>query len=276
MIHRDSQVDLHIHTTASDGTWTVEEVLEEIIKKDIKIFSITDHDTIQNSIQLIENIPNEICYIIGCEISCMYNNEEYHILVYDFDYKNAKLNELLEYNQRQRQVFNKNTVEFANRINRIEDIKDYDSYEYNRKKGGWKSLNYLLDNNVVKDLGEYFEIVNLKNEKFCFKDPIEVINTIRGAGGYSFLAHPSAYTKGEKLSLEILMDWKNYGISGIECFSPYLKNIEDANYYIKFCEENDLMISLGSDCHGDFNNRTLGIPNVKINRLRLDFIKTKH
>ena len=87
------------------------------------------------------------------------------------------------------------------------------------------------------------------------------------------MAHPSAYQGGEKLSLEVLEEWKDYGISGIECYSPYLKNIEDANYYIKFCEENNLMISAVSDCHGEFNNRTLGIPKFNIDKINMDFIK---
>lgn len=272
MIQRDVQVDMHMHTTASDGTWTAEELLGQIIEKGIKIFSITDHDTIESSVKVLDNIPKDVRYIVGSEISCTYNDEEYHITAYDFDHKDTKLNELLEFNCKQRDEFNLNTVNYAYRMKKIEDIEDYGSYEYNRKKGGWKSLNYLLDKNVVKDVGEYFEIIKMKNEVMRFKDPIEVIKTIKAAGGYSFLAHPSAYGKGEKVSMEILNQWKRFGISGIECFTPYLKNIGDANYYTNFCKENDLMISGGSDCHGEFNNRTLGIPKVSIDMLRLDFI----
>lgn len=273
MIKKDSQVDMHLHTTASDGTWTVEELVAKIVENKIKVFSITDHDIIHDHEKIIDSMPNDVYYTIGSEISCMYNGEEYHILAYGFDYKDARLNELVEFNQIERDIFNTKTVEYAKKINKIEDIADYESYEYNRKKGGWKSFNYILDKNVVKDLGEYFEIIKLKNETMNFKDPVEVIKTIKDAGGYAFLAHPSAYTKGERLSLEVLKEWKDYGISGIECFSPYLKDIEDADYYIKFCEENDLMISAGSDCHGEFNKRTLGIPKVSMDKVRLGFIK---
>lgn len=274
MIERDYQVDMHVHTTTSDGTWTVEELSELIIKSNIKLFSITDHDTIDNSIKMLHNIPNDICYVIGAEISSTYNGEEYHITAYDFDYENSKLNELLKFNQIQRKEFNAKVIQYVKRINKIEDIKDYYSYEYNRKRGGWESLNYLLDKDVVKNLKEYFEIIKSSNEKLYFKNPKEVIEIIKNAGGYSFLAHPSSYEKGEKLSLEILKEWKNYGVSGIECYSPYLKDIEDADYYVRFCEENNLMISAGSDCHGEFNNRTLGVPKVNIDKLKLDFIKT--
>ncbi len=270
----DYQVDMHIHTTASDGTWTAEELLEHIIKSNIGVFSITDHDTIENSIKILHCIPNNICYVIGVEISCTYNNQEYHIAAYDFDYKNTRLNNLLKFNRIQREEFNIKVIQYVKEINKVKDIKDYYSYQYNRKRGGWDSLNYLLDKNIVKDLREYFEIIKSSNEKLYFKNPKEIIEIVKDAGGYSFLAHPSAYEKGEKLSLGVLEEWKNYGISGIECFSPYLKNMEDANYYLRFCEENDLMISAGSDCHGEFNNRALGVPKVNIDKIKLDFIKT--
>lgn len=273
MGERDYQVDMHIHTTASDGTWTVEELLELIIEKDIKLFSITDHDNIESSIKMLDIVPDDIGYIMGTEVSCTYNNEEYHITAYNFDFRNLELNKLIRFNQKQRTEFNTKVIEFVKQMGKIEDITDYFLYKYDSKRGGWESLNYLLDKDIVKDMGEYFEIVNSSGEKLCFKSPREVIEIIKSAGGYPFLAHPSAYTKGDNLSIKVLEEWKDYGISGIECFSPYLKNIDDADYYVKFCDENNLMISAGSDCHGGFNNRVLGTPKVSIDKLRLDFGK---
>lgn len=273
MFENNYQVDMHIHTTASDGTWTIVELLEHIKKNNIKVFSITDHDTIENSVKVLHSIPNGACYFVGVEISCTYNDKEYHITAYDFDYENSKLNELLKFNKLQRKEFNTKTVEYAKEENMIKDIEDYYSYKYNRKRGGWESLNYLIDNNVVKGFEEYIELLKSSNERLCFKHPQEIIEIVKNAGGYSFLAHPSAYKNGEKLPIEILEEWKKYGISGIECFSPYLMNIEDANYYIKYCKENNLMISAGSDCHGEFNNRALGIPKVNLDKVKLEFIK---
>jgi len=273
MVEKNYQVDMHIHTTASDGTWTIIELLEHIKKNNIKVFSITDHDTIENSVKMLHSVPNDIYYSVGVEISCTYNVKEYHITAYDFDYENSELNELLKFNQLQRKEFNTKTVQYAKEINKIKDIEDYYSYKYNRKRGGWESLNYLIDNNAVKGFKEYIQLLISSNERLCFKHPKEIIEIIKNAGGYSFLAHPSAYKNGEKLPIETLEEWKNYGISGIECFSPYLSNIEDADYYVKYCEENNLMISSGSDCHGEFNNRTLGIPEVSLDKVKLEFIE---
>lgn len=274
MEEREYQVDMHIHTTASDGTWTVEELLEHIIESNIKLFSITDHDNIESSIKMLDSVPDDIGYIMGTEISCTYNNQEYHIIAYDFDFRNHELNELIQFNRKQRKEFNTKVIEFVKQTGKIEDITDYFSYKYDSKRGGWESLNYLLDKDIIKDMGEYFKIVNSSDEELCFKSPKEVIEIIKSAGGYPFLAHPSAYVKGDNLSIKILNEWKDYGICGIECYSPYLKSMEDADYYIKFCNENNLMISVGSDCHGEFNDRTLGIPKVHIDKLNLDFIRT--
>ena len=273
MEERDYRVDMHIHTTASDVTWTIEELLELIIENNIKVISITDHDTMESSIKMLDSIPDDINYVIGAEISCTYNNQEHHITAYDFNHRDPKLNELIQFNQNQRREFNTRIIEFVKQIGKIEDVEDYFSYKYDSKRGGWESLNYLLDINIVENMNEYFKIVNSSNEKLCFKSPKEVIKIIKDAGGYPFLAHPSAYTKGDNLPIEILEEWKDYGICGIECFSPYLRNMEDAEYYVRFCNENNLMISAGSDCHGEFNDRLLGIPKVNISKLRLDFIK---
>lgn len=266
------KVDMHIHTNESDGTWDIDELLKHLINRNIKVFSITDHDTINNSIRMMDIIPNDIYYTVGVEISTTYKGKEYHITAYNFDYKNFKLNELLEFNQFQRKKYNYKIVQYIKTINKIENIEDYYSYEYDNKRGGWDSLNYLLDKRIIKNLDEYFKLVELSKEKLLFKSPKEVIKTIKNAGGYSFLAHPSAYENGEKLSLKVLEKWREYGIDGIECFSPYLRNIEDSSYYLDFCRHNNMLISAGSDCHGEFNNRTLGIPSVNFNEVRLDFI----
>lgn len=273
MIRKNSQVDMHIHTTASDGTWIPEEVLDIVIGNNIGLFSITDHDTIEGSLKIKDRIPKNICYIIGVEISCTYNGEEYHVTAYDFDYNNSELRELLKFNQKKREEFNTKIVQYVKEIGRIKDIADYYSYKYDPKRGGWKSLNYLIDKNIVKDLREYFKILKSANEELLFKHPKEVIDVVKDAGGYSFLAHPSAYEKGKKLSVEALIEWKDYGISGVECYSPYLGDIGDANHYINFCEEHNLMISAGSDCHGKFNDRAIGVPKVNLDKIKLDFVK---
>ena len=67
MVESNWQVDMHMHTTASDGTWTAEELLDGIIENNIKVFSITDHDSTFNSVSIIDRIPDDICYMVGVD-----------------------------------------------------------------------------------------------------------------------------------------------------------------------------------------------------------------
>lgn len=263
MENKDYKVDMHIHTDASDGTWSIEDVIMEVRKNNIRVFSVTDHDTIENSILVNKLKLDDLIFILGAEISVTYNDKEYHITAYDFDCSDVKLNQLLMRNRTKRIEYNGKLVKKIKKLGLLDNIDDYDKYIYNKHRGGWKSLNYFIDKGLISDIKGFFDLVNISGEKLEFEHPREVIEIIKDAGGYCFLAHPSAYNKGSILSIEELNIWNDFGINGIECYSPYLSKEEDANYYIDYCNKNNLLISAGSDCHGAFNNRKLGNPSVR-------------
>ena len=267
-----SLVDMHIHTTASDGTWNVDEVLKNIYEKNIKLFSITDHDTIENSIEVLKRVKKDLICLLGVEATCNYKGKEYHLTTYQFDRENNDLKELFAYNKTQRIGFNRRVVDYAKNMGVISNSNDYEEYDYQPNRGGWNSLNYLIDKGVIKDLRGYFELVNSSGEYLEFKSPVEVIDVLKRAGGKVFLAHPSSYSKDGILGKEELDYWNNLGIDGIECYTPYNKSKDVSKYYIDYCENNNLMISSGSDCHGDFNDRVLGQPKVTLDMVKLDFI----
>lgn len=254
-------VDLHIHTNASDGTWDIKETIAVIIEKNIKYFSITDHDTIENSLEALKYIPRNRKFVLGSEISSTYKGKEYHILAYDFNPENEALKKLLKDNQLIRKKYNDDLIKYVKEYEVVNDVSDYDNYMWDLARGGWKSLNYLIDKGVVADLNSYFELVEISQLKLEFNSPKVVIEKIHQAGGYCILAHPSAY--GEKYIKENFLEtWIAFGIDGLECYSPYFEEINDASYYVKFCKKNNLMISGGSDCHGKFNDRFIGVPKV--------------
>ena len=73
------------------------------------------------------------------------------------------------------------------------------------------------------------------------------------------------------LTRDFLREWVVLGIDGIEAYSPYLNQLKDAQYYIDFCKENDLMYSTGSDCHGAFiKDRKVGKPEVYLKDINID------
>ncbi len=267
-------VDLHIHTNSSDGTWDVDQVLMNIRDNNIGMFSITDHDTIENSALMACKLDeNDVKYVPGVEISCTYMNREHHIIAYAFDCRNLALLSLLETNQRLRREFNDTTIRLLAKIRPDVDYATYDAYQYERSRGGWKPLNFLFDKRVIATLPEYFQLLKELGQSLVFHaDPVSVIRTIQEAQGAAFLAHPNAYFRGDKMPDEELKKWMNFGISGIECYSSYC-SLQDAEEYAKFCRRNNLFISGGSDCHGTFIlSRKLRNPKITLDMLNLGFL----
>lgn len=263
-------IDLHLHTRASDGTWSNEELLKKLDEKGINTFAITDHDTIENALKMRRNVPSHMTHIFGAEISSTYKEKEYHILAYGFNPLNSEIKKLLEFNQKQRSDYNQRLITRIYDDGYLNSYDDFIHYSFRPEKGGFKSLNYLIDKGVVSDIKGFFKLVSQFEEKQIFLPPHEVIEAIKSAGGYAFLAHPSAYFKGALLDESILDYFKDIGISGVECYSPYLKDIKESEYYINYCNKHNLMISAGSDCHGDFLNRQLGDPLVSMKDVQLD------
>lgn len=266
------KVDLHIHTNASDGSWGIERLLEEIKDRKISIFSITDHDCIENVSKLLnKKINSNKVFVPGVEVSTTFNNKEYHITAYCFDLDYKDLNLLLKFNRKVREKFNRNIIRYFEDIYDKKFINEYIDYKNDKNRGGWKSLNFLKDKELVKDLEDFFLKISDMKKGMIFTRPEEAIDIIHRAGGYTFLAHPASYFNGELLDKEFLKEWLKYGIDGIEAYSPYLNKLKDADYYIDFCDNNNLMISSGSDCHGNFiEERKVGKPEIYLSDIRID------
>lgn len=275
------RIDTHIHTTASDGTLDPDELLKEIKKLGINVFSITDHDNIDNINEMINLTENEdLIFIPGVEISVTYLNKEIHLLTYGIDIENKEFLEIINTNTIIRNNFDVEVMKFvAKKLNF--DFNEYINYERNPKNGGWKAENFLREKGLISSLRDFFELIEESEIEFVFKPLEEVISKLKKIGLMIVLAHPPAYYKGELLNKEFLDCFRDLGIDGIECFSPYYKNEEDVNsydadYYIEYCKENNLLIMSGSDYHGAFvPTRKLGVPERYISKDELNEILEK-
>ncbi len=262
-------VDLHIHTNASDGTWDRHELIERLLENNIGLFSITDHDTIENSRPIIDELEGyDLKSAIGVEISCTYIDRDYHLTAYSFDTNNTSLLQLLEENRRAWDDSNVRMIRLLEADNPSVDYSKYKSYQYESNRGGWKSLNFLLDLGVIRDIPGYRDLLERLGNKVVFRDPETIISTVKKAQGISFLAHPNAYFHDTDLPTEQLKKWIDFGISGIECYSSYPGRVK-AEDYVSFCKKNSLLISGGSDCHGTFISTKLGNPRITLDMLNL-------
>lgn len=256
-------VDLHIHTYYSDGTMSPKEVVEDAKRKNLGIIAITDHDVLDSYEELkVEAEKAGIIAIRGVEIDSIFEGHLVHLLAYKFE-DNEKLFKLINHAKEQ---LLETSIELIRRMeNDYEGIslEDYNSYEYERRKGGWKGIHYLHDRKITEGLFDgvkFYGKYDCGHEKFAFPSVGEVCNTVHDANGYVVLAHPCNYysNKNKEEILEKLEILKNLGIDGVECYYPANSDLM-TNTCLEFCKDNNLIITAGSDGHGDFGTVSKGI-----------------
>lgn len=256
-------VDLHIHTYYSDGTMSPKEVVEDAKRKNLGIIAITDHDVLDSYEELkVEAEKAGIIAIRGVEIDSIFEGHLVHLLAYKFE-DNEKLFKLINHAKEQ---LLETSIELIRRMeNDYEGIslEDYNSYEYERRKGGWKGIHYLHDRKITEGLFDgvkFYGKYDCGHEKFAFPSVGEVCNTVHDANGYVVLAHPCNYysNKNKKEILEKLEILKSLGIDGVECYYPANSDLM-TNTCLEFCKDNNLIITAGSDGHGDFGAVSKGI-----------------
>ena len=256
-------VDLHIHTYYSDGTMSPKEVVEDAKRNNLGIIAITDHDVLDSYEELkVEAEKAGIITIRGVEIDSIFEGHLVHLLAYKFE-DNEKLFKLINHAKEQ---LLETSIELIRRMeNDYEGIslEDYNSYEYERRKGGWKGIHYLHDRKITEGLFDgvkFYGKYDCGHEKFAFPSVEEVCNTVHDANGYVVLAHPCNYysNKNKEEILEKLEILKSLGIDGVECYYPANSDLM-TNTCLEFCKDNNLIITAGSDGHGDFGAVSKGI-----------------
>ncbi|MCR4430837.1 MAG: PHP domain-containing protein [Tepidanaerobacteraceae bacterium] len=269
------KVDLHVHTTASDGTWPPEKLVENMLGAGIEIFAVTDHDTTENLAQVASAARERgLKFIAGVEINATCSGRNYHILGLGIDPGNKELQMLLKKNRELTEAKDDESIKFLEGKFPQVSFDEYKEYVNNPARGGWKALNYLIDKKLCtsyKDFFSLFEGWGNPFEKLIFAPPDEVIKTIHMAGGVSILAHPGAgfYNGGYKDLIAFMI---GEGIRGIECYHPE-NSPEITRYCLEICQSKNLLVTGGSDCHGEFVvGRHLGHPDVRLSQLKLDGI----
>lgn len=265
--------DLHMHTIASDGTWTPSILVSHLLSAGIGIFSITDHDSTESH-EEAETLASDsnLLFIPGVEISSTFSDHTYHILGYGFNRKNSALQALLAANRKHLEDKDYEIIERASLQYSAVSVSDFSNYTNNPTRGGWKALNYLIDRGICenyKDFFSKFEENASTTDRPIFADPKMVIHTLHEAGGWAVLAHPGAgfYDPNYK---QVIAALHAFGLDGVECHHPE-NSPEITQFCLSYCTEHQLMITCGSDCHGDFvRTRRLGYPCVPLKELQID------
>lgn len=265
--------DLHVHTNYSDGLFSPAVVVKNAIDRSINGIAITDHDSIDGIEEAINESKknNNIEIIPGIELGCVYKNEEVHILGLFIDFKDS---EIINQTMKLKEGREKRGIEMVKLINNlgmeltIEDVKEFSRDNY---IGRPHIARALTKKNYVANLQEAFNRY-LERGKPAYAErytlPIEdAIMLIERIGGISSLAHPGL------LKNTAIIDYCiSKGIKGIECYhSKHSKH--QSKSFIKIAKKNKLLITGGSDCHGELTNGDLllgkyGVGEVEINKIK--------
>ncbi|MCH9611553.1 MAG: 5'-3' exoribonuclease [Chlamydiia bacterium] len=244
------KIDLHTHTTCSDGSLTPEELLKLAHKEGISVLSITDHDTLCAYTPEIKALASSlgIELLTGVEISTNCNGEGFHVLAYGLDPNNPDILELLEKNQEARLERNQKILACLeeNGISiPYEEIKAGATHTIGRVH----IANAMVDEGHVLTRQDAFDQY-LGDVAKCHVPsnliPIrEAIAAIQAAGGAAVLAHPSAYRNRSELEEGVL----DLPFDGIEVDYSLISS-DQKEKWRKFAQKRKLVATGGSDFHG--------------------------
>lgn len=265
-------IDLHIHSTNSDGILTPFEIIDVAVKNKVNTIAISDHDTTKAYTKKLFDyaFKNHINLIPAVEISTKYRNKSIHILGYNIDINNKKLIEKLSILRNSRHNYLYNVTKKLNDLGYIVNLEKLDLIDSVTKahiaidiitnKKNQKLL--LLTFNHIPSKGEFIEtIMNHGCPAYIKKEsisPIDAANLIREAKGFVVLAHPVAYIHESNFTtndiINIIMDIK---ADGIESNYIYIDSnntiINEINKWNKISKRLNLLSTIGSDFH-DFDN----------------------
>lgn len=262
------RIDLHMHTTVSDGTDSPEAITEKVKAAGLAVFSVTDHDAL-TAAEIIPPLLGEgdPRFVSGVEFSCREGDEKYHILGYGYDVKGESIravvrrgHEIRMNKVRRRIAMLGEQFGFSFPREEIDRLLSLDNP--GKPHIGNLMVKYGYAGTKKEAISEYVDRLKVKSEHVA---PREAIEGILGSGGIPVLAHPY-YGSGDELILGEEMETRlkkliGYGIRGVEAFySGFTKKMSLG--MVSLAERYGLLITAGSDYHGENKMVTLGDSGV--------------
>ena len=260
-------IDLHMHSTFSDGKDDVSTLIDNVKNAGISVFAVTDHDTAASARAILSSdtlknkiIDSALSYVVGVEWSCIFGKYKMHLLAYDFDPFDPEVKRL------ERQI---EALLDGKRRAREEYIEQNGcklskaSWDYISSKDNVRRLDYA--NCLVND--GYFKDVDDACKNFLNKhkyqgtdrlDAVDVITTMTKLGAKVVWAHSLHGLNEKPITFEevetVAGQLKEYGLAGLECFySLYSK--EEIDELLAISNRLNLFVTSGSDYHG--KNKTV-------------------
>ncbi len=273
-------IDLHTHSTASDGSLSPGELVRHAREKGLAAIALTDHDTIDGVGQALEEGKRSGVEVIpGVEISVDFE-PEMHMLGYFFDSSYMNIENILQVMRKNREERNPKMIRKLNEMG-----FDISMDEVEEKAGGRiiarpHIAQVMVDKGYVESVSEAFDKYLSEGRPAYYRrkmlSPEEGIREIVKAGGLPVLAHPVHLNMDYK-SLDKLLEYlAEKGLKGIEAI--YVDNSEEeTQMLLKLADKHGLLVTGGSDYHGSFKPHIeigIGLGNLHIPYELLEKMKT--
>lgn len=258
-------IDLHTHSTYSDGTATPEEIVILARKSKIAVLAITDHDTTEGCVEAVQAGKRYGVEIInGVEISCVHDDISLHMLAYGFDLENTNFQEKIYLLQQGRLVRNQKILARLKKIGiniSEQELADYSVYG---QSGRPHIAGLLIKKKIVSTMNQAFYDYIGKGkpayaDRFCFSAG-EAIRFIHEAGGVAVIAHPGQLDPTMRLQPRLICELAGLGLDGMEIYYPSHRRKVQKKLH-NLADKHNLLLTGGSDYHGTNRPKNNGLAN---------------
>ncbi|MFB7863391.1 PHP domain-containing protein [Streptomyces sp. NPDC056069] len=256
------RIDLHTHSTASDGTDTPAELVRNAAAAGLDVVALTDHDTTRGYAEAIAALPEGLTLVTGAELSCRLDGVSLHMLAYLFDPEEPTLSA-------ERELVRDDRVPRARAmVGKLQELGVPVTWEQVARIAGDGSVGRphvaeaLVELGVVPDVSGAFTPDWLADGGRAYVgkhelDPIEAVRLVKAAGGVTVFAHPLAVKRGECVPESAIARLAEAGLDGIEV--DHMDHDEPTRARLRgLAKEVGLLTTGSSDYHGSRKTCALG------------------
>lgn len=250
------KVDLHTHSTFSDGTVTPEKLVKIALRERVKVLALCDHDTTDGIESFMSASANtELRTVAGVELSAFWNIGTCHIVGLNLNWKNDELQSVLHQFRDGRDRRNIQIIEKLRKLGIPIEVDDVLKNSNGEVIGRPHIAKAMVQINAVRSVDEAFDYYLKKGAEAYVPrellDPMAALITLKKARAVTVLAHPvQLKITGDQLKI-FINQLKTFGLDAIEVFTPHHSD-EQVKYYYQIAKDTGLGMSGGSDYHGKF------------------------